>query len=180
MAYTPSKDTIQNLRDLYELEGSYRATTESLNKGRQSNSKQFTEYQVKQMLKRDRVRDEGAIGGWSYRNAPKSIRMSSVQQRSLQRKAKVESGTYKRAFKDYKEEKRSTKAYDKIKKNIDAKRERLTIERRKYMKAGQTKEANALLKKIEALNDFDKNLDSAKGSATNYKKWKALNDGETP
>tara|TARA_R110001583_G_scaffold131763_1_gene283590 strand:- start:5562 stop:6104 length:543 start_codon:yes stop_codon:yes gene_type:complete len=180
MAYTPSKDTIQNLRDLYELEGSYKATAESLNKGRRSDSQQFTEYQIKQMLKRDRVRDEGAIGGWSYRNDPKPIRMSSAQQRSLQRKAKVESGTYKSAFKDYKEEKRSTKAYDKIKANIDAKRERLKKERRKYMKAGQTKEANALLKQIQALDDFDNSLDNAKDSATTYKKWKALNDGETP
>jgi len=180
MAYTPSKDTIQNLRDLYELEGSYRATTESLNKGRQSNSKQFTEYQVKQMLKRDRVRDEGAVGGWSYRNAPKPIRMSSAQQRSLQRKAKVESGTYKRAWKDYKEEKRSTKAYDKIKANIDAKRERLKADRKRFMKQGQTKEGNALLKQIEALNSFDDSLDNAKDSATTYKKWKELNDGETP
>jgi len=180
MAYTPSKDTVQNLRDLYELEGSYRATTESLNKGRQSNSQQFTEYQVKQMLKRDRIRDEGAVGGWSYRNAPKSIRMSSSQQRSLQRKAKVESGTYKNAWTDYQDTKRSTKAYDKIKKNIDNKRNRFKEERRRYMKAGQTKEANALLKKIQALDSFDNSLDSAKDTATTYKKWKQLNDGDTP
>ena len=48
------------------------------------------------------------------------------------------------------------------------------------MKAGQTKEANALLKQIQALDDFDNSLDNAKDSATTYKKWKELNDGETP
>ena len=175
MAYTPSKDTIQNLRDIYELKGSYAGVARDLNKGRQSTSKQFTAQQVKRMLNQENVGGDGS--GYSKQNAPQKTNLSPAQQRSLQRKAKVESRTYEKA---YKQSTKGQQIYIKIKNNIENKRNGLIIKRRKLMKAGQTAEANEVLKEIQALNKFDEDLDEQAKKAKTYKDWKGMQDENTP
>jgi len=175
MTYTPSKDTIQNLRDLYELRGSYAGVARDLNKGRRSDSQQFSPNQVKRMLNQ---RNQGGSGsGYSKVNDPKPVRLSSAQQRSLQRKAKIESGTYEKAFK---ESKAPNAIYDSIKNNISNKRNRLKERRKKLLKQGQKKEADALNKEIQALNKFDEELDKTAKNAKGYKDWKGMQDAKTP
>jgi hypothetical protein len=171
--YTPSRETLQNLRDLYELEGSYAAVARSLNRGRRQ--KDFTARQVSRMLNRENVGSDGS--GYTKENAPKPVRLTPAQQRSLQRKAKVESGTYRRA---YEKSDAPRDIYDSIKKNIDAKRERLKDELSKASAFGQRDKADKLRKQIQKLNQFDDELKDAADKAKDYKDWKGMQDAKTP
>ena len=171
--YTPSKETIRTLRDIYELEGSYAATARSLNRGRQR--KDFTARQVSKMLARENVGGEGS--GYTKEDAPKPVRLTPAQQRSLQRKAKETSGTYRRA---YETSKAPNAIYDSITENIRKKRERLKSEQEKALRFGQRKKADALAKEIQRLNQFDKELKEIADKAKSYKDWKRMQDAETP
>jgi len=171
--YRPSKDTINNLRDLYELEGSYAAVARSLNRGRRE--KDFTARQVSRMLNRKNVGQKGS--GYEKVNEPKPVRLTPAQQRSLQRKAKIESGTYKRA---YESSKAPRAIYDSIKKNIDAKKAELEAKRDEALAFGQRDKAEALTKQIQNLNDFDKDLKEQADKAKTYKDWKGMQDANTP
>jgi len=171
MTYRPSRDTVQGLRDIYEMQGSYRGVANELNKGRRSDSKQFTEYQVKQMLKRERV----AHG--EYKNAPKGIRLTPAQQRSLQRKTKESGQVYRKSYSQYRENpRRSEKAYRDIKKNIDEKRSELQDKKRQAMKAGDTSLAAKIQKKIDKYNKFNENLEAAVDGAEDFTDWKDIRD----
>lgn len=171
MTYTPSKDTIQGLRDIYEMQGSYRAVAEELNKGRRSGSKQFTEYQVKQMLKRERV----AHG--EYKDAPTGVRLTPAQQRSLQRKTKESGQVYRKSYSEYRDNpRRSEKAYRDIKKNIDKKRSELQDKKRLAMKAGDRSLAAKIQKDIDRYNQFDENLENAVDGAKGFTDWKDIRD----
>jgi hypothetical protein len=171
--YTPSRETVQNLRDLYELEGSYAAVARSLNRGRRQ--KDFTARQVSRMLNRENVGGSGS--GYTKQDAPLPVRLSQAQQRSLQRKAKVESGTYRRAYESSDAPK---EIYDSIKKNIDAKRERLKDELSKASAFGQRDKADKLREQIKKLNQFDNELKEAADKAQTYKDWKGMQDAKTP
>lgn len=171
MTYTPSKDTIQGLRDIYEMQGSYRAVAQELNKGRRSDSKQFTEYQVKQMLKRKRV----AHG--EFTDSPKGVRLTPAQQRSLQRKTKESGQVYRKSYSEYRENpRRSEKAYREIKKNIDEKRSELQDKKRQAMKAGDRSLAAKIQKDIDRYNQFDENLENAVDGAEDFTDWKDIRD----
>jgi hypothetical protein len=187
MAYTPNKNTIDTLRDIYELEGSYAGVARSLNKGRRSSSKQFTARQVSKILKQENRGNVG--GGYSKQNKALSVDFSKAQQRSLQRKSKETSQTYQ---KTYEESKAPSKIYDSIKDNIKNKRERTNLEIRELMqrknknrKAGQdTSKIDGQIQKkrdtIKGLQQFDDELDSTAKQATNYKDWKGMQDARTP
>lgn len=171
--YTPSEETVRTLRDIYELEGSYAAVARSLNRGRQR--KDFTARQVSRMLARENVGGEGS--GYTKRNAPKPVRLTPAQQRSLQRKAKETSGTYRRA---YETSKAPNEIYEAITNNIRKKRERLKREQEKALKFGQRDKAEALAKEIQRLNQFDKDLKETADKAKTYKDWKGMQDAKTP
>ncbi len=171
--YTPSEETIRTLRDIYELEGSYAATARSLNRGRQR--KDFTARQVSRMLARENVGGEGS--GYTKENAPKGVRLTPAQQRSLQRKAKETSGTYRRA---YETSKAPNEIYDSIKKNIRNKRDELRKEQEKALSYGQRKKADSLAKEIQRLNQFDDELKGMADKAKTYKDWKGMQDANTP
>ena len=171
MTYTPSKDTIQGLRDIYEMQGSYRAVAQELNKGRRRDSKQFTEYQVKQMLKRKRI----AHG--EFTDSPKGVRLTPAQQRSLQRKTKESGQVYRKSYSEYRDNpRRSEKAYRDIKKNIDKKRSELQDKKRQAMKAGDKSLAAKIQKDIDRYNQFDENLESAVDGAEDFTDWKDIRD----
>ena len=171
--YTPSKETIRTLRDIYELEGSYAATARSLNRGRQR--KDFTARQVSRMLARKNVGGEGS--GYTKEDAPKPVRLTPAQQRSLQRKSKETSGTYRRA---YETSKAPNEIYESITDNIRKKRERLKREQEKALRFGQREKADALAKEIQRLNQFDEDLKEIADKAKSYKDWKRMQDAETP
>ena len=171
--YRPSKETLKNLRDLYELEGSFAGVARALNRGRQK--KDFTARQVSRMLNRENVGQEGS--GYTKEDAPKPVRLTPAQQRSLQRKAKQESGTYRRAFE---ESNAPQDIYDSIKRNIDRKRERLRRQEEEATAFGQRDRAEALRDQIRRLNQFDEELKSQADNAKNYKDWKGMQDARTP
>lgn len=171
--YTPSRDTINTLRELYELEGSYAGVARSLNRGRRS--KDFTPRQVSRMLNRSNVGGDGS--GYSKQNDPKPVRLTPAQQRSLQRKAKTESGTFRRS---YERSKAPREIYDSITRNIDRKRNRLKDELKKATKFRQKDKADQLRKQIQALNKFDKQLAEQAKKAKTYKDWKGMQDAQTP
>lgn len=171
--YTPSRETLETLRELYELEGSYAGVARSLNRGRQQ--KDFTARQVSRMLARENVGREGS--GYTKEAAPQPVRLTPAQQRSLQRKAKETSGTYRRT---YEESEAPQAIYDGIKKNIDAKRERLKLELRDATRAGDRKEADTLRDQLKRLNQFDDELKEAADKAKEYKDWKGMQDANTP
>jgi hypothetical protein len=171
MTYTPSKDTIQGLRDIYEMQGSYRAVAQELNKGRRSDSKQFTEYQVRQMLNRKR------ISHGEFTDSPKGVRLTPAQQRSLQRKTKESGQVYRKSYSQYRENpRRSEKAYREIKKNIEDKRDALQNKKRQAMKAGDRNLAAKIQKDIDRYNQFDENLENAVDGAEDFTDWKDIRD----
>lgn len=171
--YTPSRETLETLRELYELEGSYAGVARSLNRGRQQ--KDFTPRQVSRMLARENVGREGS--GYTKEAAPKPVRLTSAQQRSLQRKAKETSGTYRRA---YEESEVPNEIYESITENIRKKRNRLREEQEKALGFGQRKKAEELAKEIQRLNQFDKELKETADKAKSYKDWKGMQDANTP
>lgn len=175
MSYKPSKDTIDTLRDIYELKGSYAGVARDLNKGRRAESKQFTANQVRRMLNRENVGGDGS--GYTKENAPLPVNLTDAQQRSLQRKSKETSRTYEKA---YDENESKEEIYNKIKQNIANKRERLVEKRDKLLSQGQRDEAERLLDEINALNKFDEELDETARNARKYKDWKGMQDAETP
>jgi len=171
--YTPSRETLSNLREIYELEGSYAATARVLNRGRQR--KDFTARQVSRMLRRENVGGEGS--GYTKQDAPLPVRLTPAQQRSLQRKAKQTSGTYRRS---YEESNAPNEIYESITDNIRKKRERLRREQEKALRFGQRKKADALAKEIQRLNQFDDELKDMADKAKSYKDWKGMQDAKTP
>tara|TARA_R110000751_G_scaffold282844_1_gene386113 strand:- start:2704 stop:3261 length:558 start_codon:yes stop_codon:yes gene_type:complete len=185
MAYKPNKDTVSILQELYELEGSYAGVSRRLNKGR--SVKDFTPRQVAKMLNRENVGASG--GGYSKVNKPKGVRLSNAQQRSLQRKSKRPSGTYKTVFK---ESKAPNAIYDSIKRNIKNKRNRIQEEirdlmqqKKKNLKAKQNTKAidskiESLREKVKGLYQFDENLDNAAKTAKDLGSWKNIQDQRTP
>jgi len=171
MTYTPSKDTIQGLRDIYDMQGSYRAVAKELNKGRRSDSKQFTEYQVKQMLKRERI----AHG--EFTDSPKGVRLTPAQQRSLQRKTKESGQVYRKSYSEYRENpRRSEKAYRDIKANIKEKVDKLKAEKRQARKQLDTALADEKQREIDKYNIYNENLENAVNSADDYTDWKDIRD----
>lgn len=171
--YTPSRGTLNTLRELYELEGSFAGVARSLNRGRRQ--KDFTARQVSRMLNRENVGGEGS--GYTKENAPKPVRLTPAQQRSLQRKAKRSSGTYRRA---YEQSEAPREIYDSIKENIDNKRLRLRKQLRKATRAGDRKKAERLRDELKRLNQFDDELKEAAEKANTYKDWKGMQDANTP
>lgn len=161
------------MRELYELEGSFAGVARSLNRGRRQ--KDFTARQVSRMLNRENVGGEGS--GYTKENAPKPVRLTLAQQRSLQRKAKPTSGTYRKA---YEESKAPREIYDSIKKNIDNKRKRLRNQLTKATRAGDRKKAQRLRDELKKLNQFDDELKEAADKANTYKDWKGMQDANTP
>lgn len=171
--YTPSRETLSNLREIYELEGSYAATARVLNRGRQR--KDFNARQIARMLRRKNVGGEGS--GYTKEDAPQPVRLTPAQQRSLQRKAKKTSGTYRRSY----EESDAPRAiYDSITENIRNKRDELRREQEKALSFGQRKKADALAKEIQRLNQFDEQLKEMADKAKSYKDWKGMQDAKTP
>ena len=171
MTYRPSKATIQGLRDLYEMKGSYQKVADELNKGRRSGSRNFTSYQVRQMLKRYRV----AHG--EFVDNPTPVRLTEAQKRSLQRKTKEESAIYKRSYTEYRENpRRSEKAYREIKERIAERRDALQRKKREAMKAGDRNLAAKIQRDIDKYNQFDENLENAVDSADDYTDWKSIRD----
>ena len=185
MSYTPNRDTVATLQELYELEGSYAGVSRRLNKGR--SVKDFTPRQVSKMLNRENVGSTG--GGYSKVNKPKGVRLTNAQQRSLQRKSKRTSGTYKKVFK---ESSATDDIYNSIKKNIKNKRNRIQEEirdlmqqKKKNLKAKQNTKAidakiESLREKVKGLYQFDDNLDKAAKTAKDLGSWKKIQDMDTP
>lgn len=171
--YTPSRETLETLREIYELEGSYAGTARVLNRGRQS--KDFTPRQISRMLKRENVGRKGS--GYTKEAAPAPVVLTPAQQRSLQRKSKETSGTYQRSFE---ESNAPNEIYDSIKNNIEKKRERLRVEQEKALRYGQRDKAEALAKEIQSLNKFDEELNEMAEKAVKYKDWKGMQDAKTP
>tara|TARA_R100000654_G_scaffold46614_2_gene72813 strand:- start:6 stop:530 length:525 start_codon:yes stop_codon:yes gene_type:complete len=171
MTYTPSKETRQGLRDLYEMRGSYQKVADELNKGRRGGSKPFTRYQVRQMLNRKRV----AHG--EFVDNPTPVRLTEAQKRSLQRKTKEEGAVYRKSYSDYRENpRRSEKAYREIKERIAERRDALQRKKREAMKAGDRSLADKIQKDIDKYNQFDENLENAVDSADDYTDWKSIRD----
>ena len=168
MTYTPSKETRQGLRDLYEMRGSYQKVADELNKGRRGGSKPFTRYQVRQMLNRKRV----AHG--EFVDNPTPVRLTEAQKRSLQRKTKEEGAVYRKSYSDYRENpRRSEKAYREIKERIAERRDAL---QRKKREAIDRSLADKIQKDIDKYNQFDENLENAVDSADDYTDWKSIRD----
>lgn len=173
MTYRPNQDTRRNLRDIYEMEGSYAATARRLNEGRSKNL--FNARQVRRML--NTVNEGGVGSGYSKQDAPLPVKLSSAQQRALQRKAKVESRTYERS---YDESDTGRDIYDSITNRIDEKRRKLQNRRERLMLQGQKEEADAVLEEIRRLNKFDSQLGETADKAKTYRDWKGMQDANTP
>ena len=173
--YTPSTETVDTLRELYELEGSYAGVARSLNRGRRSSSKQFTPRQVSRMLNRRNVGGDGS--GYSKQNDPKPVRLTPAQQRSLQRKAKTTSGTYRRTFED---SKAPQDIYNSIKRNIDNKISRKEKQLEEALAFGQFDRVERLEDELSRLKQFDDELKDMAGKAKDYKDWKGIQDANTP
>jgi uncharacterized protein involved in exopolysaccharide biosynthesis len=171
MTYRPSKETRRKLRDLYEMKGSYQKVADELNKGRRSESKNFTTYQVRQMLNRKRI----ARG--EYVDNPTPVRLSEAQKRSLQRKTKEEGAVYRKSYTEYRDNpKRSEKAYRDIKANIQKELDILKAKKREAVKSLDTALADEIQKDINKYNTFNDNLENAVDSADDYTDWRTIRD----
>jgi hypothetical protein len=171
MTYRPSKETRRKLRDLYEMKGSYQKVADELNKGRRSESKNFTTYQVRQMLNRKRI----ARG--EYVDNPTPVRLSEAQKRSLQRKTKEEGAVYRKSYTEYRDNpKRSEKAYRDIKTNIQKELDILKAKKREAVKSLDTALADEIQKDINKYNTFNDNLENAVDSADDYTDWRTIRD----
>ena len=153
------------------MKGSYQKVADELNKGRRSESQNFTRYQVRQMLNRRRI----AHG--EYVDNPTPVRLTEAQKRSLQRKTKEEGAVYRKSYTEYRENpRRSEKAYRDIKANIEKRRSELQSKKREAMKAGDRALADELQKDIDRYNTFDDNLENAVDSADDYTDWRNIRD----
>lgn len=173
MTYTPSKETRQGLRDLYEMRGSYQKVADELNKGRRSGSKPFTRYQVRQMLNRKTVAHGELVDN------PTPVRLTEAQKRSLQRKTKEEGVIYRRSYFDYRDNpRRSEKAYRDIKANIQKKIDEAQAIKREAIKQEGVNSpiAKREQEKIDRYNKYNENLENAVNSADDYTDWKEIRD----
>jgi hypothetical protein len=144
---------------------------DELNKGRRSESKNFTTYQVRQMLNRKRI----ARG--EYVDNPTPVRLSEAQKRSLQRKTKEEGAVYRKSYTEYRDNpKRSEKAYRDIKANIQKELDILKAKKREAVKSLDTALADEIQKDINKYNTFNDNLENAVDSADDYTDWRTIRD----
>lgn len=170
MAYTPSKETRRHLRDLYEMRGSYQKVADELNKGRRGNDR-FTRYQVRQMLTTKRAA-HGEI-----RDAPVPVRLTEAQQRSLQRKTKVEGRVYEKSYEAYREdERRSEKGIRAIQENINRELRKREAKLEAAMRGGDRAEAVKMREEIRRYQGYNENLRKAQSDAANYQQWKEVRD----
>lgn len=168
MSYRPSRETVSHLRDLYEMEGSYQKVADVLNKGRQT--KDFTAYQVRQMLNTDRIAHGEII------DDPTGIKITDAQKRSLQRKTKADSRTYEKSYDDYREKKRSEKATNEIEKRIDDKLNQFESLLETAISGDDVAEIERLEGEISKYQQYKENLREAKEQADNYREWKGIRD----
>jgi hypothetical protein len=179
MAYTPSNETRQHLADLYEMTGSYQKVADSLNAGRRQ--KDFTAYQVRRMLNTERVA-HGEI-----QPDPIPVNLTQAQQRSLQRKTKVEGQTYERSYETYRgfrgtetererNRRRAEKTSEGIQRRINDKLTDLQSQLRTARKGGDNAEAERLTGEIRRYQGFNDNLRKAKADAENFQEWKGIRE----
>jgi len=185
MSYTPSNETRQHLADLYEMKGSYQKVADSLNAGRRQ--KDFTAYQVRRMLNTERVA-HGEI-----QPDPIPVRLTQAQQRSLQRKTKVEGRTYERSYETYRgfrgteaERERNRRRAEKTSEGIQARidgvlkgkdgKPGLEEQLRMARKGGDDAEAQRLISEIRRYQGYKDNLRKAKADAENFQEWKGIRE----